>query len=78
MAGKMEAEGAVPYEWEGANTWVNRPYIFRLNILINNPLKNRIAELSKRHGGSRVATGSARVNEMQSARTWRRLCTGRF
>jgi hypothetical protein len=28
LAGKMEAEGAVPYEWEDLNTWANRPYIF--------------------------------------------------
>lgn len=27
-AGKMEAEGAIPYEWEDLNTWANRPYIF--------------------------------------------------
>ncbi len=26
LAGKMEAEGAVPYEWEDLNTWANRPY----------------------------------------------------
>ena len=28
LAGKMEAEGAVPYEWEDLNSWTSRPYIF--------------------------------------------------
>ena len=28
LAGKMEAEGAVPYEWEDLNSWASRPYIF--------------------------------------------------
>lgn len=35
-AGKMEAEGAVPYEWEDLNTWANRPYIFSPEHTIEN------------------------------------------
>ena len=50
LAGKMEAEGAVPYEWEDLNTWANRPYA---------ELKNRIAELSEtaRGAGGYGSTG---------------------
>ena len=44
LAGKMEAEGAVPYEWEDLNTWANRPYIF-------SPEHTKLSETARGEGG---------------------------